>query len=236
MLEEDSLFSLLELDCFAELLLDVATLEDDFAELEEAEKEADKKEDKAEEDIQVDLEDIFERLSEHTENLIEREKKLPFYEKAWFHIKNVLGFHFKIRWIYLFGFCGLYILMALYNNRFDIVRKVPFMNAVYKSFGIKARIPGEGLEFQNINWEYFDDEEGRRFEIKGFVNNMTERKVILPTVHIEILDKDTNLLQSQNRDLDTDKVDANTKLPLEFIIPNPAPTAKYVYMTFIDND
>ncbi|MCQ2740972.1 MAG: hypothetical protein MJ210_02515, partial [Alphaproteobacteria bacterium] len=185
-------------------------------------------------DGQVDLEEIFERLSEHTENLIERERKLPFYEKFWFHVKNVLGFHFKIRWFYILCFCGIYGIIALYNNRFDIVRKAPFMNVVYRSLGIKAKIPGEGLEFQNVNWEYFDDEGGRRFEIKGFVNNTTDRNVVIPVIHIEFLDKETNLLQSLNRNLNSKEIDASAKLPLEFIIQNPAPTAKYIYMTFID--
>ena len=187
-------------------------------------------------DSPVDLEKIFERLSEHTEHLMESEKKLPFYEKIWLQIKNILGFHFRIRWGYIFSFCALFVFMTLYNNRYDVVRKVPFMNVVFKSLGIKAKIPGEGLEFQNIGWDFMTDEEGARLEIKGFIDNPTNKSVDLPTVHIEILDKETALLQSQNKEMSENKVEASSRIPLGFTIRNPAPTAKYVYMTFIDKD
>ena len=50
----------------------------------------------------ADLEKIFERLSDHTNLLIKQENSLPFYEKTWLQIKNILGFHFKIRWLYIF--------------------------------------------------------------------------------------------------------------------------------------
>ena len=184
----------------------------------------------------IDLESIFERLSEHTEHLIEDEKKLPFYQKAWLQIKNVLGFHFKIRWLYIIAFCLLFVIMSLYNNRYDVVRKAPFFNHVYKFFGIKAKIPGEGLEFQNIGWDFMRDDEGSKLEIKGFISNDTDRNVEIPVIHIEILDKETGLLQSHNHELETNYLTANTKIPLDFVIDNPAPTAKYIYMTFVEKD
>ena len=187
-------------------------------------------------DQPVDLEKIFERLSEHTEQLMESEQKLPFYEKAWLQIKNVLGFHFKIPWVYIFSFCALFIFINLYNNRYDVVRKAPFMNAVFKSLGVKAKIPGEGLEFHNIGWDFTDDDEGSKLEVKGFIDNSTDRDIDLPTIHIEILDKETSLLQSQNKEMEERKVEASSRIPLSFIIRSPAPTAKYVYMTFIDKD
>ena len=187
-------------------------------------------------DSSADLEKIFERLSEHTEHLIETEKKLPFYEKAWLQIKNVLGFHFKIRWVYIFSFCFLFLFVSLYHHRYDVVRRAPFMNSVFKAFGVKAKIPGEGLEFQNIGWEFTKEDEGTKLEIKGFIGNTTSKDIDLPTIHIEILDKETSLLQSQNKEMAENKVEASTRLPVDFVIHNPAPTAKYVYMTFIDKD
>ena len=188
------------------------------------------------EDAEVNIESIFERLSEHTEKLIEKEKKLPFYEKMWLQIKNVLGFHFKVRWSYIFVGLLAFVAISLYNNRYDVVRKVSFMNEVYKFFGIKAKIPGEGLEFQNISWNFVTDDENTRLEIKGFVYNKTANMVDIPTIHIEILDKATSLLQSQNRKIKETTIDANNKIPLDLVIVNPAPTAKYVYLTFIDKD
>ncbi len=184
----------------------------------------------------VNLEQIFERLSEHTAHLINQEKTLPVYAKFWFQVKNILGFHFKIKWSYIFMAFGVFVLLSLYNNRYQIVRDVPFLNGVYKAFGIKAKIAGEGLEFQNINWDFISDDDGARLEIKGFINNQTDKAVDLPTVHIEILDRETALLQSQNRELEETVVEAQTKLPLTLVVKNPAPTAKYVYLTFIDKD
>lgn len=194
-------------------------------------------EEEAAEDEDVDLEKIFERLSEHTAHLLDEEKHLPFYEKFWLQVKNILGFHFKIKWHYIAAFAAVFVLISLFNNRYQVVRSAPFLNAVYKVFGIEAKIPGEGLEFQNINWEYFDnDEEGRRLQIKGFIYNKTDKSIEVPVVHIEILDKDTVLLQSQNREIEQSTAEPQTRIPLDLEVKNPAPTAKYVYLTFINKD
>lgn len=192
--------------------------------------------DDEEADNTADLEKIFERLSEHTEHLIADEKKLPVHEKVWLQIKNTLGFHFKVNWSYLVAGLAVFVLLSLYNNRYQIVRELPFLNGIYKTFGIKAKIPGEGLEFQNVSWDFVKDDDGSRLIVKGFVYNLTDRGIGLPVVHIEILDKQTALLQSQNRELKETEIDANAKIPLNLILPNPAPTAKYVYLTFIDKD
>ncbi|MBE6443182.1 MAG: hypothetical protein E7020_00750 [Alphaproteobacteria bacterium] len=189
-----------------------------------------------EEDTEVDLENIFERLSEHTAGLIDREKKLPLYGKMWLQIKNVLGFHFKVKWSYIFIALAVFVLLSMYNNRYQIVRELPFFNGFYRMLGIKAKIPGEGLEFQNVSWNFVADKENTRLEIKGFIYNLTDKDIDVPTIHIEILDKNTSLLQSSNRNSKQGVVSPNTKIPLSLTINNPAPTAKYVYLTFIDKD
>mgnify|MGYP003309902480 CR=1 FL=1 len=189
-----------------------------------------------EEENPINIESIYERLSEHTSHLIERENKLPFYEKVWFKIKEVLGFHFRIRWKYVILGILIFVSLSLFNNRYDVVRKFPFMNGVYKVFGIKAKIAGEGLEFQNITWDYFIEDGIRKMEVKGFINNVTAKSIDIPTVHIEILDNDTSLLQSFNRELKDNIVSPTGRIPLQFVVENPAPTAKYVYFTFIDKE
>ncbi len=184
----------------------------------------------------IDIEDIFERLSERTENLINEEKKLPFYKKIWLWIHNILGLQFRINWKY----ATIALLIAgsvwTYNNRYDIVRKVPQMNVVFKTLGIKAKIVGEGLEFQNISWDLQKENDKTRLDIRGFVFNKTEKDIVIPVVHIEILDKETAMLQSQNNPLRDKIVRAGEKVPLTLSVSNPAPTMKYVYMTFIDID
>ena len=188
------------------------------------------------ENTPINIESIYERLSEHTSHLIERENKLPFYEKIWFKIKEVLGFHFRIRWKYVILGILVFVVLSLFNNRYEIVRKLPFMNNVYKSFGIKAKIAGEDLEFQNITWDYFIEDGVRKMEIKGFINNVTPRPIEIPIVHVEILDSNTSLLQSFNRELKDNQVSSSGRIPLQLTVENPAPTAKYVYFTFIDKE
>lgn len=188
------------------------------------------------EDTPINIESIYERLSEHTSHLIERENKLPTYEKVWFKIKEVLGFHFRIRWKYVILGILIFVSLSLFNNRYDVVRKVPFMNSVYKAFGIKAKIAGEGLEFQNITWDYFIEDGVRKMEVKGFINNVTNDTIEIPIVHIEILDKNTSLLQSFNRELKDSHISSTSRIPLHLVVENPAPTAKYVYFTFIGKE
>ena len=182
----------------------------------------------------INIETIYERLSEHTSNLIEREKTLPIYEKIWLKIKDVLGFHFRIKWSYVFVGIFVFVSLFLFNNRYEVVRKIPFMNGVYKALGIKAKIAGEGLEFQNINWDYVIDEGTKKLEIKGFINNVTSDAIDIPVIHVEILDKNTALLQSFNRKIKEKEISSNNRVPLQIIVESPAPTAKYVYLTFID--
>ena len=197
--------------------------------------ESDQAENKKEDDI-IDIESIYERLSEHTSHLIERENTLPVYEKIWLKIKDIFGFHFKVKWKYIVLAVCVFVSLSLYNNRYDVVRKLPFMNGVYKAMGIKAKIAGEGLEFQNITWDYIVDDAIRKLEIKGFVNNITADTIDIPIVHVEILDKETSLLQSFNQELKDNKVVPTGRIPLQVILDNPAPTAKYVYLTFIDRE
>ena len=199
-------------------------------------KDENKTEGDGEEESIIDINSIYERLSEHTSHLIEREKTLPVYEKIWLKIKEILGFHFRIKWSYIFIGLFVFISLSLFNNRYDIVRKLPFMNGLYKAFGINAKIAGEGLEFQNITWDYFIDEGVRKLEIKGFINNVTSEVIKVPIVHVEILDKNTSLLQSFNREIKEKEISSANRIPLQIIVEHPAPIAKYVYFTFIDKE
>lgn len=182
----------------------------------------------------IDIADIFERLSERTENLINEEKKLPFYKKFWLNVHNLFGLQFRINWKIIFIVALLGGVVWSYNNRYDIVRKLPFTNKMFKALGINAKIAGEGLEFQNVSWELLADGEGTRLDIRGFIFNQTDADIVLPKIHVEILDKETSLLQSQNTSLKDATVRGGEKVPLLLSISNPAPTLKYVYLTFID--
>ena len=193
------------------------------------------KKDNAKEEV-IDIESIYNRLSEHTSHLIERENELPLFEKICFKVKDVLGFHFKIKWNYIIICVLIFTSLSLYNHRYDVVRRVPFMNSVYKAFGIKAKIAGEGLEFQNIAWEYVIENSVKKMEVKGFINNVSQNTVEVPIVHVEILDKDTTLLQSFNQEIKEKEISPTGRASLHVVVENPAPTAKYIYLTFIDKN
>ena len=135
----------------------------------------------------------------------------------------------------MLAFC-VFVSLSSYNNRYDVVRKIPFMNGIYKILGVKAKIAGEGLEFQNITWDYIVDEGIRKMEVKGFINTVTSDTIDIPIVHIEILDNKTSLLQSFNEKLKDDKIFSSGRIPLQVVVENPAPTAKYIYITFIDKE
>lgn len=184
----------------------------------------------------VDINDIFKRLSEQTESLFEKEKKLTLRERLWLKFKTLTGWNIRLKLKYIIIFLLVITLISLYNNRYDIARKFPWTAPIYGVFGIKAQILGEGLEFQNIDWVYYNEEDAPRLEIKGFINNKTQRSLKIPTVHVEMLDENTNLLKSQNQQPEPDVLKAKSRLPLNIAVIKPSPTTKYVFLTFVESD
>lgn len=190
----------------------------------------------ATEDFEISFNDIFERLNEQSERLFQEEQELPFKRRIFLQFKTMLGlnrkFNFKLIGLIIF----LIVMVCTYNYRYEIVRKIPFTNKIYKALGIRAQIPGEGLEFQNVNWNYITNNGVRSLEIKGYINNPTHREIDIPTVHIEILDENALLLQSINQKPSISSLKADGRIAIGVIVKTPSPTAKYVYMTFIDVD
>lgn len=183
---------------------------------------------------EISIQDVFERLSEQSEKLFQAEKKLTWYKRFWLQIKTMLGLNRRFNFKIIGAVVVAVLLVFMYNYRYEIVRKLPFMNGIYKTLGIRAKIPGEGLEFQNINWNYRDVNGGKILEIKGFINNSTLKDIDIPVVHVELLDKDTILLQSINQKPTIQTLRPDGRVAIGIIVKTPSPTAKYVYLTFID--
>lgn len=184
----------------------------------------------------IDIKDVFERLSAQSEKLFEAEQKLPWQQRLLMQLKTMLGLNRKFNLKIITAVIAVLSLVMLYNYRYEIVRSIPFMNGIYRLAGIRAKIPGEGLEFQNVNWNYIDVGNGKVLEVKGFINNPTQRNIDIPTVHVELLDKDTILLQSMNQKPSVATLKPDSRIAVGVIVKNPSPTAKYVYLTFIDVD
>ena len=185
---------------------------------------------------QDELKNIFERLSVQTEGLFKAEQELPLPKKIVYKLKQLLGLTNKTnRWLYplmILVLAGL----SLYSFRYEIVRKVPALDKVYQAMGIRATIPGEGLQFQNITWNKFEEDYVGNLEVKGFIANPTDREIVLPVVHVELLDSDAVMLQSLDQIPTMTSLKPGGRLAISIVIKKPAPLTKYVFLTFISKN
>ncbi len=195
-----------------------------------------KKTEKEDEDTSVDISDIYERLSAQSEHLFQEEQKLSPKQRITLMLKTMLGLNRKLNFKLIGGVFAVFTCLMLYNHRYEIVDTIPFTNYIYRIFGITAQVPGKGLEFQNINWNYIENEGIRLLEIKGFISNSTSREIDIPTVHIELLDKNTMLLQSFNQKPTVQTLKPDGRIGINIIIKTPSISAKYVHLTFIETD
>lgn len=182
-----------------------------------------------------DVKDIFERLSLETEALFKAEseekpvKKYLFNLKKAFRLQNPRNYKY-----YLIAILTL-ILLSLYYVRFEVVRSMPFMESVYRVFGVKAVVTGEGLEFQNVSRRDYEEDYVRKFEVKGFIANQTAKTLDIPTIKIELLDKDARSIQTETANSVIPLVTSHDKVPFSFVIDKPSPLTKYIYLTFIED-
>lgn len=143
-----------------------------------------------------EMDDIFKRLSQQTEELFKAESELPPFRRFLLKCRQLIGLYSKAALYYAGGTAALLLLLCLYSFRYEIVRGMPFMNGLYRAVGISATIPGEGLEFQNIAWDDFEEDYVRKLEVKGFIVNTTDEDIRIPLIHIEMLDKDAVLCKA----------------------------------------
>ena len=182
----------------------------------------------------TEIKEIFERLAEQSDNLVKEEQNISAFKKVIVGLRSFLGLNRRLnRWLFSSLLVVLTFLL-LYNYRYEIVRTLPFMNSVYKIAGVKAKIPGEGLEFQNVTWNSVDEGGNLRLEVKGFIYNPTEKEIEVPIMRVEMLDKDALLLQSLNQKPALTSLKPGGRLAVSVIIKTPVPDAKYIYMTFIE--
>ena len=183
-----------------------------------------------------EMDDIFKRLSQQTEELFKAESELPPFRRFLLKCRQLIGLYSKAALYYAGGTAALLLLLCLYSFRYEIVRGMPFMNGLYRAVGISATIPGEGLEFQNIAWDDFEEDYVRKLEVKGFIVNTTDEDIRIPLIHIEMLDKDAVLLQSLNQNPEVGLLKAGARVAIGITIRKPSPLTKYVYLTFVESD
>ncbi len=182
------------------------------------------------------MDDIFKRLSQQTEGLFKAENELSHWQRFVLKFKKVVGFHSQVFRKALAGVSVVLLLLCCYSYRFEIVRQLPFLHYVYGAFGIQSVVPGEGLEFENIVWDMFEEDYVRKLAIKGFIVNSKERDIDLPVIHVEMLDSDVQMLQVLNQTPDVVKLPAGGRLAVNLVVNKPSPLTKYIYLTFIARD
>lgn len=181
-----------------------------------------------------DVKDIFQRLSQETEALFKAENEEKPVKKYLFNFKKALGLQNPRNFKYYFIAFVVLILLSLYYARYEIVRSAPFMEPVYRVLGIKAVVTGEGLEFQNVTRRDYEEDYVRKFEVKGFIANQTSKTMDIPTIKIELLDKDARSIQTETANSVIPLITSHGKVPFSFIVEKPSPLTKYIYLTFTD--
>ena len=99
--------------------------------------------------------------------------------------------------------------------------------------GIEAKIVGEGLEFQNVVRREYEEDYVRKLEIKGYIANTNPFEVEMPLIRVEVLDKNTNLLQALNDKTPLTVLEAEGRMAFRIVLNRPSPLAKYVVLTFV---
>lgn len=182
------------------------------------------------------MQEIFARLSAQSESIYKAEKEIPAYKKV---LKSLIKFfalqNKKVCFIYFIVFVTL-IALALNYARYDIVRKFPSLEKVYATFGIESKIIGEGLEFQNVNRRDFEEDFVNMTEVKGYIVNKTDKDIELPIIHLNMLDKDAQVLQEVESKLEDKKVIGGGQVAFKLIVTKPSTLSKYIYLTFVKNN
>ena len=179
-----------------------------------------------------EMQEIFARLETQTESLFEYEKNLPPHLKVWSGVKSVLGLQRRRNRRILAGASVVLFLLLLFYLRFDIVRVAPFMERVYAALNIESVIPGEGLEFQNITRNEYEEDYINKMEVRGFIANVTGKTVNIPTMQIELLDKNVQALQVIYQEPPVPRIVGGGKVAFRIVITKPSSFSKYVYLTF----
>ena len=183
-----------------------------------------------------DIKEMFARLSAKTEEVFAAEASVPAYKKIWYQIRDFFGLNRRSNYKYYIVLLLTLLLLALYNWRYAVVRHVAFMEPVYSLVGIKATIPGEGLEFQNITRREFEKDDINHMEIKGFIVNTTDHEIKIPTIHVELLNRDAEFIEEKDVTPPLNSVQPNGNVAFNIILAKPSSLTKYIYLTFIDKE
>ncbi len=177
--------------------------------------------------------DIFARLSTQTEELFKQEQTQAPARRMWGKSKHLLGLDHPGTLKYYLLFLAFAVSLVLFAVRFELVRAFPAAEKIYSALGVESRIVGEGLEFQNIIRNEYTEDYVRKMEVKGYIVNTNPYAVDVPLIHVEVMDKDTNLLQSVNDKAPIASLESDGRMAFRIVINQPSALAKYILLTFV---
>ncbi len=184
----------------------------------------------------VNMQDIFQRLSLQSEEISLHEQNMNPLQKIINKISVTIGWHKKTNRITILVVLGLLVILGLLYFRIEITRKAPFMNVIYSSIGMDAIIPGEGLEFRNVTRREYELDDIPHMEIKGFIDNPTNREIYAELLHVEVLDVDGNIIQQQNDATPVNYFTPKARIPFSIVVVKPSALGKYIVITFAKSE
>ena len=176
---------------------------------------------------------IFSRLKNENTKISSEQENLSTFQKTYPKIKQLLGwnnyFIISAEIFTILLILGLYLL----GNRYDIVRKYPQFETVFTQLGIPSRVIGEGLDFQNIVRTYDSEKDSKLLTVKGFIRNITNKKISLPIILANVLDNNAVKIYSETFKIEQKNIASNEKIAFSFQIKVPE-QSKYVELTFTE--
>ena len=177
---------------------------------------------------------IFARLQNETTKITEEYEKLSPFKKLFPKAKKILGwdnrFSISLEFITVF----VIIVLSIFANRFDLVRKFPQTEQIFKTIGVPARVIGEGLEFQNITRKYASPQNNNQLVISGFIFNSTDTEIEIPTITVSLLNENTDDIIKVKKQAENKSIRAKEKIPFNLMIDVPPEKAKYLLLTFTE--
>lgn len=198
----------------------------------DAENSASEVDNKPAENLNNDMQEMFSRLNKQTEIIEDFDKKSSSFRKGGRFLSETLRWHNPVMRIFIILGISAFLLLSLFSFRYELTRVIPPLRHFYNAFGFDSVVVGEGLEFQNINRREYEEDYVRKLEVKGLIFNTTEDTLSIPTIRIEMLDKDGNTLQTSTTKAPVTEVAPNERAAFSFTLTQPSPLTKYVYITF----
>lgn len=186
--------------------------------------------------VSNEIQEIFSRLNAQTTFINDMDKQVPAPRRLARRVSDFLNWRNPYSRYGLLGVAGVVFVLAFFSFRYEITRMIPVMENIYNLLGVESKIIGEGLDFRNVVRREYEEDYVRKLEVKGFIVNQTEQNLLVPPIYIEVLDKDGNILEIQNAKSPVDEVSPDKPAPFSFVLNQPSPLSKYIYITFTAAD